>query len=236
MRDGFIKVAAGTPKIKVADCRHNAEQIFSLMREAAGQGVRVLTLPELCITGYTCGDLFLHDTLIKGAEDALAIVLEATGHLDIVAAIGLPVRQGHRLYNCAALIHKGNILGLVPKIHLPNYGEFYERRWFAPAPEEGSWVTLAGQRIWMDTKRLFQCETMPDLILGVEICEDLWAVCPPSQDLAAAGATLVLNLSASNEAVGKAEYRRALVTGQSARLVCGYVYAGAGEGDRKSVV
>ncbi len=231
MRDGFIKVAAGTPKIKVADCRYNAEQIFSLMREAAGQGVRVLALPELCLTGYTCGDLFLQGTLLKGAEDGLATVLEATRHLDMVAALGLPVRQGHRLYNCAAVIHKGNVLGLVPKTHLPNYGEFYEARWFDPAPAQGSWVDLAGQRVWMDTGRLFPCETMPDLVLGVELCEDLWAVTPPSNALAAAGATVVLNLSASNEAVGKVEYRRALVTGQSARLVCGYIYAGAGEGE-----
>jgi NAD+ synthase (glutamine-hydrolysing) len=231
MRDGFIKVAAGTPKIKVADCRHNAEQIFSLIREASGQGVRVLVLPELCLTGYTCGDLFLHDTLIKGAEEALATVLKATSHLDIVAALGLPVRQGHRLYNCAAVIHKGSILGVVPKTHLPNYGEFYEARWFDAAPAQGGCIELAGQQVWMDTKRLFSCKTMRDLVLGVELCEDLWAVTPPSETLAAAGATLILNLSASNEAVGKAEYRRALVTGQSARLVCGYIYAGAGEGE-----
>lgn len=231
MRDGFIKVAAGTPKIRVADCRYNAEQIFSLMREAAEQGIRVLVLPELCLTGYTCGDLFLHDTLLRGAEEALATVLEATRHLDMVAALGLPVRQGHRLYNCAAVIHRGVLLGLVPKKRLPNYGEFYEARWFDPSPEEGSWVTLAGQRVRLDAKRLFPCETMPELVLGVEICEDLWAVEPPSGALAAAGASVILNLSASNEAVGKAEYRRSLVTGQSARLVCGYIYANAGEGE-----
>lgn len=132
MRDGFIKVAAGTPKIRVADCRYNAEQIFTLMREADKQGVKVLCLPELCLTGYTCGDLFLHDTLLKGAEEGLQTILEATRNLELVAAVGLPVRAQYdnKLYNCAALIQKGEILHLVPKIHIPNYGEFYEARWF----------------------------------------------------------------------------------------------------------
>ena len=131
MRDGFIKVAAGTPKIRVADCRHNAEAIFTLMREAAEQGVRVLCLPELCLTGYTCGDLFLQDTLLKGAEEGLATILAATRNLDMVTALGLPVQFQNKLYNCAAVIQSGKILGLVPKTHLPNYGEFYEQRWFS---------------------------------------------------------------------------------------------------------
>lgn len=232
MRDGFIKVAAGTPKIRVADCRYNAEQIFSLMREASKQGVRVLTLPELCITGYTCGDLFLQDTLLQGAQEALATILDATKNLDMVTAVGLPVRMGHKLYNCAAVLHAGEILGLIPKRHIPNYGEFYEQRWFQPAREEsfGS-VQLAGRETWMGMNQLFQCTTMPELILGVEVCEDLWASTPPSVRLAANGATLILNLSASDEVVGKANYRRRLVAGQSARLVCGYVYADAGEGE-----
>ena len=136
MRDGFVKVAAGTPKIRVADCRYNAEQIFTLMREADKQGVRVLCLPELCLTGYTCGDLFLQDTLLRGAEEGLKTILEATRNLDMVAAVGLPVRANNKLYNCAAVIHKGQILGLVPKTHIPNYGEFYERRWFASAARQ----------------------------------------------------------------------------------------------------
>lgn len=231
MRDGFIKVAAGTPKLKVADCRHNAEACFTLMREAAAQGVRVLVLPELCLTGYTCGDLFLQPALLRGAEEALATVLEATKNLDMVTALGLPVRCGHKLYNCAAVIHRGEILGVVPKTHLPNYGEFYEGRWFRSG-EEGlsDGVTLCGQTYALG-QTLFRCETMPGLVLGVEICEDLWAVNPPSNALASAGATLILNLSASDETVGKADYRRALVMGQSARLCCGYVYADAGEGE-----
>ena len=231
MRDGFVKVAAGTPSIRVADCRDNAESCFTLMREADRQGVRILVLPELCLTGYTCGDLFLHDTLLRGAEEALSTVLEATKHLDMVTALGLPVRFENKLYNCAAVIHKGVILGLVPKTCLPNYGEFYEARWFAPGPAETRQATLCGQSVPLGSRQLFFCQDLPELVLGVELCEDLWAVEPPSARLAALGATLILNLSASDEVVGKADYRRALVTGQSARLVCGYVYADAGEGE-----
>ncbi|MGE9970467.1 NAD(+) synthase [Candidatus Pseudoscillospira sp. SGI.172] len=233
MRDGFIKVAAGTPKIRVADCRYNAEQIFTLMRQAAHQGVRVLCLPELCLTGYTCGDLFFQPTLLQGAEDGLTTILEATRNLDMVAAVGLPVRckWDHKLYNCAAVIHKGEILGLVPKTHLPNYGEFYEQRWFASGEGKDFMVSLCGQEVSLCGRGLFACEDMPNLVLGVEICEDLWAPAAPSSLLARAGATVILNLSASDEVVSKAEYRRQLVTGQSARLVCGYVYADAGEGE-----
>ena len=144
MRDGFVKVAAGTPRIRVADCHYNAEQIFTMMREADQQGVRVLCLPELCLTGYTCGDLFLQDTLLRGAEEGLKTILEATRNLDLVAAVGLPVRNkwDGKLYNCAALIQQGEILGLVPKIHLPNYGEFYEKRWFASGKDVDDSITL----------------------------------------------------------------------------------------------
>lgn len=233
MKDGFIKVAAGTPEIKVADCRYNAEQCFTLMREADRQGVRVLVLPELCLTGYTCGDLFLQDVLLDGAEEALRTVLEATKNLDMVTALGLPVRYKGKVYNCAAVIHKGSLMGVAPKVNLPNYGEFDEKRWFEPAPTElcHGGVHLAGQRPYFGPSMLFRCETMPDLILGVEICEDLWAVEPPSSRVARWGATLILNLSASNETVGKDASRRLLVAGQSARLCCGYMYANAGEGE-----
>ena len=233
MRDGFVKVAAGTPKIRVADCRYNAEQIFILMREAAAQGVRVLCLPELCLTGYTCGDLFLQDTLLSGAEEGLSTILEATKNLDMVTALGMPIRVkwDNKLYNCAVVIHKGEILGIVPKNHLPNYGEFYEQRWFAPGLAKDFGIDLCGQNVSLCSNGLFVCEAMPNLVLGVEVCEDLWAPEPPSAALARSGATLILNLSASDETVGKADYRRSLVTGQSARLVCGYVYADAGEGE-----
>ena len=227
MRDGFIKVAAGTPQIRVADCRYNAEQIFTLMREADKQGVRVLALPELCLTGYTCGDLFLQDTLLRGAEEGLATILEATKHLDLLAAVGLPVRHQNKLYNCAAVLHRGEILALVPKTYLPNYG----KRWFEPAGPGDRLFSFCGQEVYLGSDVIFPCESMPGLTVGVEICEDLWASTPPSVALAEAGATVILNLSASDELVGKAEYRRRLVCGQSARLVCGYVYANAGEGE-----
>ena len=233
MKDGFVKVAAGTPKIRVADCAHNGEQIITLMRQAVDRGVKVLTLPELCLTGYTCGDLFLQDTLLRGAEEALACILTETAGLDLVAALGLPVRNpwDNKLYNCAAVIQKGEILALIPKTHIPNYGEFYEARWFATGKDVDVTVELCGQQVWMSPNCVLACETMPGLVLGVEICEDLWAAQPPSGTLARSGATLILNLSASDEVAGKAAYRRDLVRGQSGRLVCGYVYADAGAGE-----
>ena len=209
MKDGFITVAAGTPRIRVADCRYNAEQIFTLMREADKQGVKVLALPELCLTGYTCGDLFLQETLLNGAEEGLRTILEATKHLDLIAAVGLPVRDRwhNKLYNCAAVIQKGEILGLVPKTYVPNYGEFYEQRWFAssdgPQGVDDDFE-LCGQSVCLNSNGIFACDSVPDLVIGVEICEDLWAPEPPSTSLARRGATLILNLSASNETVGKA--------------------------------
>ncbi len=241
MRDGFVKVAAGTPRIRVADCDFNAGQIISLMKEAAAQGVKVLALPELCVTGYTCGDLFLQPTLLDGAERALAAILDETRKLDLLTALGLPVRCENKLYNCAAVIQKGFILGLVPKANIPNYGEFYEARWFSPAsalsasdvyPSAGPVFPFAGQdAVELSGGKLFRCRSMPELAVGVEICEDLWVSQPPSVRLAEKGAVLILNLSASDEVAGKADYRRALVTGQSARCICGYVYADAGEGE-----
>ena len=233
MRDGFIKVAAGTPKIRVADCGYNAGQIIALMKNAAEQGVKVLALPELCITGYTCGDLFLQDTLLNGAEEGLRTILEATKHLDILTALGMPVRNkwNSKLYNCAVVIQRGEIKGVVPKTYIPNYGEFYEQRWFASNPAANDSLVLCGEEIELTGRLLHECETAPGLVVGVEICEDLWAPEPPSTTLARAGATVILNLSASNEVVGKAAYRRQLVVGQSGRLCCAYVYADAGEGE-----
>jgi NAD+ synthase (glutamine-hydrolysing) len=231
MQDGFIKVAAGTPPIRVADCDYNAGQIIALMRRAAEAGVQVLCLPELCVTGYTCGDLFLQDTLLQGAEDALCRILQETADLELVTALGLPVRSGNKLYNCAAVLRKGEIQGLVPKTYIPNYGEFYEQRWFTSGADVEGMVYLHGTWVELSTKTLFAAENVPNLILGVELCEDLWAAQPPSVGLARAGATVILNLSASDEVAGKASYRRDLVTGQSGRLVCGYVYADAGEGE-----
>ena len=236
MRDGFIRVAAGTPKIRVADCRYNAEQIFTMMREADKQGVKILALPELCLTGYTCGDLFLQDTLLDGAAEGLRTILEATRHLEILTALGMPVRAGGKLYNCAVVIQKGSVLAVVPKTYLPNYGEFYETRWFRSGVDCGDdlWPfddVLAFNSYGGIGQCLIDCPDVPGLKVGVEICEDLWAGDPPSRRLAEAGATVILNLSASNEVVGKAAYRRQLAVGQSGRLCCAYVYADAGEGE-----
>ena len=236
MRDGFITVACGTPKLRLADCDYNAEQTFTLMRKAEKAGAKVLVLPELGLTGYTFGDLFYQDALLRGAEQALATVLEATRNLEVVTAVGLPLRVNNKLYNCAAIIQKGTVLGVVPKTHLPNYSEFYEKRQFAAAPEENGTVTLFGKSVPFGNKLVFRCSTMPDLALGFEICEDMWAPCSPAVDLTAAGATVVGNLSASNDIIGKDSYRRQLVTMQSAKLVCGYVYTSCGEGESSSDV
>ena len=235
MKDGFIFVACGSPDLRLADCHYNAEQTFTIMRAAEKAGVKVLVLPELGLTGYTCGDLFFQETLLRGAEEALATVLEATRNLEVVTAVGLPVRVNNKLYNCAAVIQKGEILGLVPKTHLPNYGEFYEKRQFAPAPEEDDYIALCGQEaVPFGAGQIFPCENLPELTLGFEICEDLWAPEPPSVRMAKAGATVIGNLSASNEVIGKDAYRRQLVTAQSARLLCGYLYASSGEGESTS--
>ena len=236
MKDGFITVACGTPKLRLADCDYNAEQTFTLMRKAEKAGAKVLVLPELGLTGYTCGDLFYQDALLRGAEQALATVLEATRNLEVVTAVGLPLRVNNKLYNCAAIIQKGAVLGVVPKTHLPNYSEFYEKRQFAAAPAENGTVTLFGKSVPFGSKLVFRCAAMPDLALGFEICEDMWAPCSPAVDLAAAGATVVGNLSASNDIIGKDAYRRQLVTMQSAKLLCGYVYTSCGEGESSSDV
>lgn len=229
MKDGFVKVAAGTPAIRVADCRYNAEQIFTLMRKADEEGVRVLCLPELCLTGATCGDLFCHDALLRGAQEGLATVLEATKNLDMLTVLGLPVRCGEDalVYNCAAVIHAGELLALVPKINL----SADQRRWFA-RPAGARTVVLCGRQVSMDADTVFTCTRMPSLVIGVDLGEDLWAPQAPAARLCVrGGATLMLNLSATCEIVGQAEFRRAMVTGQSARLNCGYVCACAGEGE-----
>ena len=236
MKDGFVSVACGTPKLRLADCNYNAEQTFTMMRKAEKTGVKVLVLPELGLTGYSCGDLFYQDTLLRSAEEALSTVLTATRNLEVVTAVGMPLRVNNKLYNCAVIIQKGFILGVVPKTHLPNYGEFYEKRQFAAAPEENGTVTLLGKSVPFGNKLVFRCATMPDLALGFEVCEDMWAPCSPAVDLAAAGATVIGNLSASNDIIGKDSYRRQLVTMQSAKLLCGYVYSSCGEGESTSDV
>ena len=231
MQYGFLRCAAVSPTLRVADCAYNAQAVIEAMQQAEGNGVRLLCLPELCLTGYTCSDLFLQQTLYEGAEKALVQILEASRGLNMVVLVGLPVQVGGKLYNCAAVLCDGQLLGVVPKTHLPNYAEFYEKRHFVPGPRTARTIVLAGQEVPFGTDLLFACRQMPDFVLGVEVCEDLWAPVPPSCRHALAGATVIANLSASDETVGKAAYRRDLVCGQSARLLCGYLYADAGHGE-----
>lgn len=231
MRYGFLRCAAVSPALRVADCEFNAQAVIEAMKQAKDNQVRLLCLPELCLTGYTCSDLFLQQTLYEGAEEALKQILKASLGMNLVTVVGLPVQLGGKLYNCAAVVCDGHLLGLVPKTHLPNYAEFYEKRHFSPGPRQVRTVTFAGQEVPFGTDLLFACRRMPDFVLGVEVCEDLWAPVPPSCRHALAGATVIANLSASDETVGKAAYRRELVCGQSARLLCGYLYADAGHGE-----
>ena len=231
MRDGFLKAAALSPALRVADCAYNTQQIIAQLKDAAARGVKLAVFPEFCLTGYTCGDLFLQHTLQQGALTGLQSILDASRELDVVALVGLPLLVRGKLYNAAAGLCRGRLLGLVPKTYLPNYGEFYEKRQFTPGSTEVEWVTVCGQQVPFGTSLLFRCCEMPSFVLGVEICEDLWSALPPSTFHALAGATVVANLSASDETVGKAEYRRALVQNQSARLLCGYLYASAGHGE-----
>ena len=231
MRYGFVKTACATPDIRVADCAYNAAQTIRAVEQAAGQGVEVLCLPELGLTGYTCEDLFFQPVLQQGALDALDTVLKATAHTSVVFVVGLPLAVRGKLYNCAAVCQSGRLLGLVPKTHLPSYNEFYEGRRFTAAPAGTFTLQLLGQTVLFGTKLLF-CHPKADCFkIAVEICEDVWAPLPPSVGHAMAGATLILNLSASDEVVGKAEYRRQLIAGQSTRLLCGYLYADAGRGE-----
>ena len=237
MKHGFVKVCAATPEIRLADTAYNAGQICKLIRQAAEQGAAVCVFPELCITGYSCGDLFWQTVLLQGARDALNEITEATADLDGLFFVGLPVAVNGKLYNMAAAFSQGKILGLVPKHYLPNYNEFYEMRHFTPGDElTVNEILLCGQHVPVGNDLQFYCEDMPALKVGAEICEDLWVPMPPSVRLALKGATVIVNLSASDEVTGKAAYRTDLIRGQSARLVCGYVYASAGEGESTSDV
>lgn len=228
MKDGFIRAAALTPEIKVADCAYNADRIIGLAAKAAAAGVSVAVFPELCITGYTCGDLFLHKALLDSAEKALMKIAEATKNYDMLLIVGLPVSCGGKLYNCGAALKGGCVLGLVPKMNIPNYSEFYEARHFSSGKGVQAHLDSFGGT---ELGSLLFESNIPGLTVGIEVCEDLWVAEPPSGSLAAAGATVICNLSASDEVIGKGEYRRQLVKSQSARLICGYIYADAGLGE-----
>ena len=231
MRDGFIKVGAATPKVRVADLAYNREQLVKAAGEAAGRGVKLLVFPELSMTAYTCGDLFGQEILVRAAREELARFAAETEALDMLMFVGLPWAQDGKLYNVAAAVKGGRVLGLVPKLNLPNYGEFYEARNFEPGCEDVIDADWEGEKIPMGSRLLFVCREMPALQVAAEICEDLWVACPPSTEHAQAGATVIVNCSASDETTGKSAYRRELVGGQSARLVCGYIYANAGDGE-----
>ena len=232
MRQGFIKVAALTPKVKVADTTYNREQICMLIDEAQEKGAKILVFPELCITGYTCGDLFYQELLLREAKKELLAIAKYTERKDCLVFVGLPLEHQGKLYNVAAAIAQGKVLGLVPKTHIPNYNEFYERRHFVSGMKQPVPVALDEDIIVpMGTQILFQCRQMPALKIAAEICEDVWTPNPPGVEHALAGATVLVNLSASDETTGKDIYRKSLVTGQSGRLICGYIYCSAGDGE-----
>ena len=229
MNYGFVKAAAAVPEVRVGDCDFNSRQMQDLLFRAAKEQAEIVVFPELAVTGYTCADLFRQRLLLDKAEEALAELVAATAKLPLLCAVGLPVRAENALYNCAVIFQKGKILGAVPKTFLPNYAEFYEKRWFrsgAQAPAER--IFLAGQEVPFGTDLLFACG---DAVVGVEICEDLWVPVPPSSLQALAGANIILNLSASPDAAGKHAYLKSLVCQQSARCCAGYVYASAGFGE-----
>ncbi len=231
MEHGFVKVAAVTPKIKVADTKYNVLTICEKLEEAYARGAKVIVFPELCITGYTCGDLFLQSLLLDEAKKALLQIAAATENKDALVLVGLPIEKDGKLYNVAAVLQDGEVLGMVPKANIPTYAEFYEGRHFAEGNSQVVSYFLDGEEIPFGTNLLFQCENVPGLVVGCEICEDLWVANPPSTNHALMGATLIANLSASNETVAKNEYRQMLVKSASGRLFCGYVYASAGEGE-----
>ncbi len=231
MRDGFIKVALASPFVQVSDVVANVDGIKDVIERAAKGGARLVLLPELCLTGYTAGDLFLQQTLQEGVEEGLSSLVAFSRGYDIIVVVGLPLAVGPALYNVAAVLYNGKILGVVPKSNIPNYQEFYEKRWFSPAPEGVSEISLCHQLVPFGTDLLFSAATQRDFTFGIEICEDLWVPRSPSVDLALAGATVILNPSASDEVVGKREYRRNLVGMQSAKLVAAYLYADAGFGE-----
>lgn len=231
MKDGFITVATATPQVAVADCEANAQAILACINEMAAAHAKVMVLPELCITGYTCSDLFWQTKLLDEAEAALSAIAEGSRQVDALIAVGMPLRVAGKLLNVAAILCRGKVLGFVPKVNLPAYNEFYETRHFTSGFADMGTVQFCGEEIPVGTNLLFSCENVVDLCVAAEICEDLWVPNPPSVQHALAGASVICNLSASDEMVGKGSYRRDLVAGQSARLVCAYLYATAGEGE-----
>ena len=228
---GFVRCASAVPKLRVADCKYNTGEIIKLISAAAQKDVELLVFPELCITGYTCSDLFFQSSLLTAAEESLSAIAEASRGKNIVAVVGLPINIGNSLYNCSVAIYDGDILGAVPKTYIPNYGEYYEKRWFKSGKGLKGGIALCGQSVPIGCNLLFAAEGIENFTFGIEICEDLWAAIPPSSRLALSGAAIIANTSASNELATKNEYRTSLVANQSARCICGYVYSSAGIGE-----
>ena len=231
MKDGFIKVAAATPKIKVADPAYNTEEILKIIDETEKNGASILVFSELTISGYTCGDLFLQQPLLTECKNQLLRIVKATKKKDMLVVVGCPIIVNQKLYNCAVVINQGEILGIVPKTHLPNYSEFYELRHFTSGEGLDEMVMIGEEYITVCANQVFTCENIPELVIACEICEDLWVPLPPSTYHAMAGATVICNPSASVETTTKESYRRSLVSNQSARLLAAYIYADAGEGE-----
>ena len=231
MKNGFVKVAAATPDIRVADVEFNTQNIINAMEEAQKNGAKILVFPELCVTGYTCSDLFDHSVLLKASRKALLEIAENTNDKDMLVFVGAPLEVNGKLYNVAAAMNQGEIIGFTTKTFLPNYGEFYEMRQFTPGPQTVREITFEGKKIPFGPQILFQAEGMEELVVAAEICEDVWSPVPPSIQAALEGATVIVNCSASDETIGKDTYRRALISGQSARLISGYIYANAGDGE-----
>ena len=231
MRDGFVKVACVPNHIKVANARHNADSIIAAVKSAAERNVSIITFPELSITGYTCGDLFLQSSLINAAERELFRIAYETAELDIISVVGAPVLSDYKLYNCAVCIYHGDILAVVPKLNLPNYSEFYELRHFSVPDPNMTSINICGRDYPFGRHILLVNKNMREMCIGIELCEDLWSPNPPSVELAQMGASIILNLSAGDEVVGKSAYRRELIGNQSARLLCCYVYSNAGTGE-----
>ena len=231
MKQGFVKVAAVTPDIRVADVEFNKEQICRKMDEAAASGAKIIVFPELCVTGYTCSDLFTQDVLLDHAREVLTEIAAHTRDMDALVFVGAPLAVDGELYNVAAAMNHGKILGLTTKTFLPNYGEFYEMRQFREGPEKAREIEFDGEMVPFGPNILFTAKQMEHLIVAAEICEDVWSPVPPSIEAVREGATVIVNCSASDETIGKATYRESLIEGQSARLIAGYIYSNAGEGE-----
>ena len=236
MKDGFLRVASASFEVKLGNVKENTKNIIELIDTAKENHTQVLVFPELCMTGYTLQDLFFQARVLNEAKTQLNIIKEKTKDLNMVVAVGLPLEVKNKLYNCAAILCDGEILGIVPKTYIPNYHEFYEARHFASAPKENNEIRIGDDLIPIGTKIVFEDVNHPYLKIAAEICEDVWAPLPPCTLHCLNGATLILNTSASNDLTGKSDYRRALIVQQSARCVCGYVYTNAGLGESSTDV